>query len=184
MQSARHPIKGSVNVNTLIFSASVTQINGWKIVRIPIDISQNLPSRGMVMVDARLNDLEFKIPLEPDGNGSHWFHIDDSMPFNIDEVIECSITSTKDWAEPTVPEDLLEALETNKIQSQWNSITVKARWEWIRWIRFTKNTDARKKRVETATSMLKSGKKRPCCFDQTRSTETHVSTSGKLDFPT
>ncbi|WP_459848911.1 YdeI/OmpD-associated family protein [Fusibacter bizertensis] len=63
---------------------------------------------------------------------------------------------------------------------QWDGLTVKARWEWVRWIQFTKNPDTRSRRIEVTFSKLKAGKKRPCCFDLTRCTVTEVSNNGIL----
>ena len=63
---------------------------------------------------------------------------------------------------------------------QWNSLTTKARWEWLRWIRSTKNLDTRQKRINVACDKLQKGDKRPCCFDASRCTIPEVSKSGVL----
>ena len=75
------------------------------------------------------------------------------------------IDSTKDWPEPSVPQDLETALAAapQKIQELWKDITPMARGEWVRWVNATKIPDTRKRRVEVAISKMDSGKRRPCC---------------------
>ncbi|WP_283407500.1 YdeI/OmpD-associated family protein [Anoxynatronum buryatiense] len=171
-------------VDTISFNAEICKINTWHILRIPANVSQQLPSRGMVMIQGTLNGFPFKIPLEPDGAGSHWFRTDHLLPnaaqLNVDDAVSLVIEPMKDWLEPEVPPDLQQAIRSGEVENQWNIITTKARWEWIRWIRFSNNPATRKKRIKTACAMLKTGKKRPCCFDQSRCTETAVSKNGIL----
>jgi hypothetical protein len=62
----------------------------------------------------------------------------------------------------------------------WKDITPMARWEWVRWINATKNPDTRKRRVEVGISKLRSGKRRPCCFDLAACTDPDLSKNGKL----
>jgi hypothetical protein len=68
---------------------------------------------------------------------------------------------TKDWPEPSVPQDLAAALAAapQKIQDLWNKITPMARWEWVRWVNATENPDTRRRRVDVSISKMKSGKK-------------------------
>jgi hypothetical protein len=84
------------------------------------------------------------------------------------------------WMDPELPTDLKEALNSNNLMAQWHNLTARARWEWVRWIQFTNNPSTRQKRVEIACSKLQSGKRRPCCFDLSRCTETAVSKGGVL----
>ena len=171
-------------MDPLNFETEIRKIHGWTIIHLPPDISSSLPSRGMCMAEVNISGFHAVLPLEPDGMGSHWFHISDSVisEFEIPSQswIHVKLTPTKDWTEPTPPDDMHQSFTRCNVLAQWNSITTKARWEWIRWIRFTSNPETRKKRIETACSMLQDGKKRPCCFDQTRCTVPEVSKSGKL----
>lgn len=168
----------------LSFKAIPIEINAWTIIRLPADISSMLPSRGMVMVSAVINGLSVALPLEPDGMGSHWFSINDDLgdmlKLEQDQPVSVSISTMEDWIEPDVPEDLALELEQSGMMHHWNRISTKARWEWIRWIRFTHNPETRKKRIKTASSMLHEGKRRPCCFDHSRCTVPEVSRSGQL----
>lgn len=173
-------------MNQIQFKSTILNIKNWTIIRLPKDISELLPSRGMVMAYVKIEDCDFTFPLEPDGELSHWFQLSeticDKLNLHTNDVIELTIEPINEWIEPEVPNDLLEALHLQHLESQWDKITIKARWEWIRWIRFTHNELTRKKRINTACSMLSSGKKRPCCFDQSRCTEPHVfKTGGILD---
>ena len=89
---------------------------------------------------------------------------------------------TKDWPEPSVPQDLAAALAAapQKIQDLWNKITPMARWEWVRWVNATENPDTRRRRVDVSISKMKSGKRRPCCFNLSACTDPDLSKNGRL----
>jgi len=167
------------------FDVQVETINGRYIIRIPKDVSMQLSSRGMVMVNGFNMDREFEAVLEPDGMGGHWFfaeHIfSDSM--NKSGKISDSIIIVEkiNWSELKMPADIKDAIIDSGLSDQWDCLTTKARWDWIRWIRFTNNPVTRMKRIGVACSMLHEGKKRPCCFDRTRCTDTSVSRNGVLN---
>ena len=95
------------------------------------------------------------------------------------------IESLKDWPEPNVPQDLETALAAapQKIQDLWKDITPMARWEWVRWVNATRNPDTRKRRVEVSISKMKSGKRRPCCFNLAACTDPNLSKNGRLIEP-
>lgn len=168
----------------LSFKAELLQLKDWKIIRLPDAISSKLSSRGMLMAKVSIKDTDFKTPLKPDGMGGHWFRLNESLCEQLDlqagNTISLSITLLDTWVDPEIPKDLSEALDSSKVRNLWDSLTPKARWEWIRWIRFTENPQTRQKRIKTACSMLESGKKRPCCFDHSRCTDTYVSKQGIL----
>lgn len=168
----------------IAFQGSIEAINTWRILHLPLEISKKLPSRGLVMVSGTLNGAPFVTPLEPDGLGSHWFRIGDALAAEAGAEtggsVAIRLNLLKDWPEPEVPQDLLKALETNHLIARWHSITVRARWEWIRWIRFTHSAETRRRRIIVACSKLQDGKNRPCCFDLSRCTEPAVSKNGVL----
>jgi len=89
---------------------------------------------------------------------------------------------TEDWPEPSVPQDLATALAAapKQIQDLWNEITPMARWEWVRWVNSTKNPDTRGRRVDVSISKMKSGKRRPCCFNLSACTDPDMSKNGRL----
>ena len=69
--------------------------------------------------------------------------------------------------EARVPADLRNALAANpKAQALWSKITPTARRDWIQWIISAKRPETRTRRVENASKMLASGKRRVCCFDR------------------
>lgn len=155
-----------------------------EIIRIPLNSSEKLPSRGMVMIEGTIKEVAFIAPLEPDGKGSHWLEVSD-LPIGeaelmTGETVSMQIEPVNDWVEPEIPKDIMDAVIETGLLNQWNSLTVKARWEWLRWIRSTKNPATRCKRIEVACFKLQKGDKRPCCFDGTRCTITEVSKSGVL----
>lgn len=168
----------------ICFETKIYEINSWRILRLPNQSSEELTSRGMVLVKGIINNIDFEAALEPDGMGSHWFRVSDSLSntaqVEVGDMVSVMMEPLNSWFEPEIPSDLKNALDANKLLNTWSKITVKSRWEWIRWIRFTNNPATRQKRIEVACSMLESGKKRPCCFDHSRCTETHVSKNGKL----
>jgi hypothetical protein len=175
----------SLAMPVIRFETKLFKIGSWTILKLPIDASKKLPSRGQTMVRGTINGHAFRTALEPDGRGSHWFELDNNLlkSAHIDagDSVKLAIEPSKEWPEPKVPQDLKTALMSNpEVQALWKDITPMARWDWIRWIRATMNQDTRKRRIETAFSKLKSGERRPCCFNRTVCTVSEVSKSGML----
>ena len=167
------------------FSAPLITVNDVVLVLLPPNASEQLPSRGIVMVEGTINGNHFKDALEPDGKGSHWLTITAAMQkaYKIDagDTAEIVLMATKDWPEPLIPSDLQAALTNNRIANElWQQVTPMARWDWIRWVRSTPNPATRQKRVEVAMSKLGKGTRRPCCFNRTECTDPTVSRGGKL----
>ncbi len=166
------------------FESKLLKIANRLVIRIPLNLSEKLPTRGMVLAKVRINQIEIIVPLEPDGSGSHWLEIDQSWvksnKLEIGEPVSLELEPMEEWIEPEIPEELMNAIIKSNLLNQWNSITPKAKWDWIRWIRFTSNPETHKKRIDIAISKLQKGDKRPCCFDRTRCTITDVSKSGVL----
>ena len=169
---------------TINFKASPYKIGNWIVLRLPENASAKLPARGMNMVEGTINGVHFQTGLEPDGRGSHWFRIDKTLRqtanAGVSDTVALEIEPAKEWPRPETPEDLRKALaKVPQAQDLWMKITPKAQWEWIRWIRSTKQTETHERRVKVACSKLKSGMRRPCCFNSEACTEPYV--SKKLD---
>jgi uncharacterized protein YdeI (YjbR/CyaY-like superfamily) len=95
--------------------------------------------------------------------------------------VSLEVEPTKDWPEPDIPRDFQTALaDAPDISELWKDITPMARWEWVRWINATKNPETRKRRIEVGISKLRSGKRRPCCFDLAACTDPDLSKNGRL----
>jgi hypothetical protein len=176
-------------MSTIRFESKLFKIGSWTLLKLPQSASAKLPSRGMVMVEGTINGSRFQAALEPDGRGSHWLKVDKKMfgsaHAEAGDTVTIEIEPSKEWPEPEVPADLKKALEADsKARTLWNDITPMARWDWIRWIRATMNQETRKRRIETAFSKLKSGERRPCCFNRTVCTIAEVSKNGALLEPT
>jgi hypothetical protein len=171
---------------TIRFDATLSRIDTSTLLRLPDTASANLPSRGQVAVNGTINGVEFRTVLEPDGKSGHWMRIPNALQqaagISAGDTATLDILVTKDWPEPSVPQDLAGALESapQKVQVLWNQITPMARWEWVRWVNATKDADTRGRRVEVSISKMKSGKRRPCCFNLSACTDADVSRSGKL----
>ena len=176
-------------MSTIRFEAKLTKIGSWTLLRLPQSASAKLPSRGMVMVEGTINDFRFQAALEPDGRGSHWFRVDKTMReeahADAGDTVTLAIEPSSEWPKPKIPEDLKNALTTvPQAHSLWMKITPNAQWDWIRWIRATKQPETRKRRIEIACSKLKKGERRPCCFNRNMCSEPSVSNNGVLLEPT
>ena len=173
-------------VSTIRFDAALYTIDESTIVRLPEKASLKLPSRGQVAVQGTINGHGFQTVLEPDGNFGHWMRIDGKLQrtaaLSAGDTAALKIESLKDWPEPNVPQDLERALAAapKNIQDLWKAITPMARWEWVRWVNATQNPDTRKGRVEVSISKMKSGKRRPCCFNLAACTDPYLSKNGRL----
>ena len=174
---------------TIRFDATLYTIDKRTLLRLPEEASRKLPSRGQVAVQGTINGHRFETVLEPDGSFGHWMRIDGKLQhaaaLSAGETATLEIESLKDWPEPNVPQDLETALAAapQKIQDLWNDITPMARWEWVRWVNATRNPDTRRRRVEVSISKMKSGKRRPCCFNLAACTDPSLSRSGRLIEP-
>jgi len=167
------------------FEAQVQRTGGSTILRLPDDASAKLPSRGQVAVKGVMNGHAFQTVLEPDGRRGHWLKVDKKLrqvlAVSEGDTVALEVEPTKDWPEPDVPEDFKTALaEAPDTAEVWKSITPMARWEWVRWINATKNLQTRERRVEAGMSKLRSGKRRPCCFDLASCTDPDLSKNGTL----
>jgi hypothetical protein len=168
------------------FDAPLSPIGMSTVLRLPATASEDLPSRGQVAVHGTINGVEFETVLEPDGVFGHWMRVDDTLQhaagISEGDTATIDIQVTKDWPEPTVPQDFATALVAapQQIQDLWSEITPMARWEWVRWVNATKSPDTRRRRVEVSISKLNSGKRRPCCFDLSACTDRDLSKNGRL----
>ena len=176
-------------MSSIRFEAQLFHIGSWIILRLPQEASAKLPSRGMTMVEGTINGFHFQVALEPDGKGSHWFRVEKTLReatrVDAGDTVTLEIEPTKEWLEPEVPADLKEALlAVPQAHTLWMKITPSARWDWIRWIRATKQPETRQHRIEVACSKLKHGERRPCCFNRNLCTEPSVSQNGALLEPT
>lgn len=173
---------------TIGFTAQVQRIGDRALLRLPAEASAGLPSRGQVAVDATLNGRHLETVLEPDGRRGHWLPLEAdllrSLALTDGDTLTLEIEPTKDWPEPDLPDDLRAALaEASDLTGVWSDITPMARWEWVRWVNATRNPQTRERRVDVSISKLRSGKRRPCCFDLASCTDPEVSKSGKLIDP-
>lgn len=178
-----------IGVPTIRFDATLYTIDKSTICRLPEKASGKLPSRGQVAVQGTINGHGFQTVLEPDGYFGHWMMIDGKLQqaaaLSAGDTATLEIEPLKDWPDPKVPPDLETALAAapQQIQDLWKDITPMARWEWVRWVNATPNPDTRKRRVEVSISKMKSGKRRPCCFNLAGCTDPNLSKNGRLVEP-
>jgi hypothetical protein len=175
-------------MSTIRFETTPVKVGGWTILRLPQSASAKLPSRGMALVEGTINGLHSKIVLEPDGRGSHWFRIDSGLReaagIATGGTVTVVVEPSKEWSEPEVPADLKKALASDpQANALWVKITPMARWDWLRWIRATNNPETRSRRIVVALSKIRSGERRPCCFNRNQCTEPEVSKNGVLIEP-
>jgi hypothetical protein len=166
-------------------TSTVEIINGCRVARLTHDASAALPSRGQVAVTGSINQVDVAMVVEPDGFRGHWLDLA-TLPEQLSilsagAAIDISLTTTKQWPEPSLPDDFQNALDgAPDLSDAWPSLTPMARWEWVRWINATKNPSTRARRIEVAISKMRDGKRRPCCFDLSSCTNPNVAKSGKL----
>lgn len=180
-------MKATANVENvrLHFDAPLIEINSHVLVRLPLNVSAQLPSRGLVMAKGTFNDVPFQLPLEPDGKKSHWFKVDESMlkaaKVDVGESVSVEMEPVKDFPEPKIPEDVQSALnDASDVRVVWDDITPLARWDWLRWINGTKNPETRSHRIEVMASKIRNGKRNACCFNRSECTDPEVSHRGML----
>lgn len=178
------------NIQSLRFKARLFRIGRWTILKLPESVSEKLPSRGQVMVKGTFDGHDFGQVLEPDGRWGHWFKVDaklqKAVSVSAGDDVTLEISPSKDWPEPRIPSDFAKALATapSSVQNLWTKITPMARWEWIRWVNATSSIETRERRVEVSISKLRSGKRRPCCFNLAACTDPDLAKSGRLMEPT
>jgi hypothetical protein len=181
----RTPARTAPSTSAIHFDAETRKTGRWTILRVPDDASAKLPSRGQIAVKGVMNGHAFQTVLEPDGRRGHWLKVDkklrQALALGEGESVALEVEPTKDWPEPDIPRDFQTALaDAPDISELWKDITPMARWEWVRWINATKNPETRKRRVEVGISKLRSGKRRPCCFDLAACTDPDLSKNGRL----
>ncbi len=143
----------------------------WAFLVLPKAASDLLPRRGRVSVQGTVNGYPFQARLEPDGQLSHWLKVSKALReaagVNIGDMVSVKISPVDVEPEPTLPEDLQDALAASPAaKAVWDKTTTLARIDWIHWVESAKQATTRMRRVENACEMLASGKKRVCCFDQ------------------
>ena len=168
------------------FETTLYTIDEATVLRLPERASEKLPSRGQVAVLGTINGHGFQTVVEPDGMSGHWMRIDDEQQraasVGAGDTATVEIEPLQDWPEPSVPRDLAKALAAapKDIRDLWENITPMARWEWVRWVNATKNPDTRRRRVGVSISKMKSGKRRPCCFNLAACTDPDLAKNGRL----
>jgi hypothetical protein len=173
-------------IQTVRFKAPIQILKDQMIARLPEQESEKLPSRGQVAVSGSINGHDVTIVLEPDGYWGHWLYINKDLQHDagiaVGDIVTFELTPTKVWPEPDVPTDFAKALETAplKVKDKWQDITSMARWEWIRWVNATGNSDTRVIRIEKSISKLAGTHRRPCCFNLAACTDPNLSKSGRL----
>ena len=152
--------------------AEAAKGDSWSFLVLPKTASAKLPSRSMTAVEGTLNGAPFEAMLEPDGQKSHWLKVDrklrEAAAAEPGDTVELEIAPAAEEPEPDVAPDLQKALATAepKARDVWEDITPIARRDWIHWITSAKQAETRTRRVQSACSMLASGKRRVCCFDR------------------
>jgi hypothetical protein len=106
---------------------------------------------GHVAIHGTINGHAFETILEPDGLLGHGMNVDARLGrragvhAGTDAVIE--IEPPKARHEPRVPQDLRTVLDDApaKIRTTWKDITPMARWEWVRWVKATRDPHTRRR---------------------------------------
>jgi len=167
-------------MSVIKFTTTPFNVQKWTVILLPNGASDQLSSRSMGMATCTVDGQRFEAALEPDGRGSHWFRVD-TKGIEAGKSVDVTIEPTDVWSRPETPKDLVAAFKKNpKAEALWPKITPKAQWEWVRWIRSTKQAETRQRRVEVACSKMNRGMRRPCCFNSGVCTEPYVSHNWQL----
>ena len=161
--------KSTIRFSAKLFRSNANAKAGAWTLTLPKNASAKLPSRGRTMVEGTINSFPFRAALEPNGEGSHWLRVNDTMrdAAGIDAVDAVTVEITRAGEEPEirVPVDLRKALAAAPLaQAGWEDITPMARRDWIFSISSAKQPETRRRRIEKACDMLACGKRRLCCF--------------------
>ena len=168
------------------FEADLFELKDQTILRLPPEESLKMPSRGQVAVIGTINGHEFNTVLEPDGYKGHFVRVEQDLQkdagVTAGDSASLVLQVTKEWPEPVLPDDFMTALSDapQKVKDKWVDITPMARWEWVRWINSTANTDTRAIRIEKTVSKLNGEHRRPCCVDTSACSDPGLSKNGKL----
>ncbi|WP_058836685.1 YdeI/OmpD-associated family protein [Luteimonas abyssi] len=143
----------------------------WTFLVLPDGASGLLPSRSQVTVDATLDGHAFQATLEPDGRGGHWLKVGKALReaagAEVGATVSLTMAPVAKEPEPRLPPDLRKALGADaEAQARWTGLTTVARRDWIQWIVSAKKPETRERRIAGTPDMLRSGKRRVCCFDR------------------
>lgn len=171
-------------MNKISFTGKIRQIKTTLLLPIPLEHSTAFSTRGMLMIEGRLENTSLHCPIEPDGKGSHWLKIDSSilhrLKLKAGDMVYTEIWESEKWYAPALPDDIYSALSENDLLGIWETLTHRAKWEWLRWINATANLSTRTKRIAIAIEKLYNGDKRPCCFNSRMCSDVSVSKAGVL----
>jgi hypothetical protein len=161
--------KSTIRFTAKLFPPKTNEKTGSWILTLPKNVSAKLPSRGMTMVEGMINSFPFRAALEPNGKGSHWLSVNNTMRdgagADARDAAMVEITRAGEEPEIRVPMDLRKALAAAPMaQAGWEDITPMARRDWIFSIGSAKQPETRRRRIEKACDMLACGKRRLCCF--------------------
>lgn len=168
------------NNTGLAFAAAPITIAGRVILRLPREISDQLPARSMALADAVVAGHTFLAQLEPDGKGGHWMTLPSCVNAKPGRPLSVSLSPPEPWPEPDMPPAFTNRVTAAGLADFWATITPKAKWEWFRWLRDTKSEATREKRFGVAIDKLRKGQRRPCCFNTAACTVPEVSKGGVL----
>jgi len=134
-----------------------------KVVLLPQQVSESLPSRGLVAVSGSVDGDRLWTVAWPDGQGGHWIKV----PAELEGEVDVEVAPCKEWPEPEVPAEVTQALEqTPQALELWVKINAATRTDWLYWLDSAKKAETRVKRTASMCDMLAKGKKKVCCFDR------------------
>jgi len=166
----RQETQSTIRFSAKLLRPPATEKTGsWTLLTLPKNASAQLPSRGLTMVEGTINGFPFRAALEPDGQGSHWLKVNQTMRdeagADAGDTVTVEIARAGDEPELRMPVDLRQALAAApQAQAAWADITPLARRDWIFSISTAKLAETRRRRIEKACDMLAKGKRRLCCF--------------------
>ena len=149
------------------FEASLVRPAGtgtWTFVQIPFDVVGTYGARGQLKVKGTVNDVPIRASLMPNGNGTHYMVVNQSVRdeagVTAGDAVRVTIEPDTDERTVDVPEDFQEALGANvEAFGFFEKLSYSHRKEYVEWIMSAKKEETRARRIGQAVDMLAKGKK-------------------------
>jgi hypothetical protein len=133
--------------------------SAWIQMDIPFDVQKAFGSKGVVPVTGAINRVTYRNSLKPNGDGTHYMHINKELLAEIGVKVgdTVKVTMEKDLAPRTVeiPADLQSALKPEPgLAKAFAGLSYSHQKEFVDWIVQAKKPETRSRRVAKALEMV------------------------------
>ena len=133
--------------------------SAWTQLDIPFDVLQAFGSKAMVPVRGTLNDFPFRNSLKPNGDGTHYMHVNKALLAGAGVQVGAMVTVVMDLDKTprtvTVPDDLRSALaKAPSLENIFDQLAYSHRKEFVDWIEQARRPETRTTRVAKTLELL------------------------------